>query len=72
MKSPTQTGDYICTYAAAGTYTVRIEDNTGLGAGFPRIYFNLTSGDMRKLLTIEQWGKGKWTSIKSAFLAASI
>ena len=60
------TGNYTCNYAAAGTYTVRIKDNTGLGTGFPRIYFNL-SGDMRKLLTIEQWGKGKWTSMNRAF-----
>ena len=59
-------GNYTCNYAAAGTYTVRIKDNTGLGTGFPRIYFNL-SGDMRKLLTIEQWGKGKWTSMNRAF-----
>ena len=62
MKPPAQTGDYTCNYAAAGTYTVRIKDNTGAGTGFPRIYFNI-SGDKRKLLTIEQWGKGKWTSM---------
>ena len=57
---------YTCSYAAAGTYTVRIKDNTGLGTGFPRIYFNF-GGDMLKLLTIEQWGKGQWTSMNHAF-----
>ena len=66
-EATAQTGDYTCNYAAAGTYTVRIKDNTGLGTGFPRIYFN-TGGDRQKLLTIEQWGKGKWTSMDCAFL----
>jgi surface protein len=61
-----QTGDYTCNYAAAGTYTVRIQDNSGALTGFPRIYFNNT-GDRQKLLTIEQWGKGKWTSMNRAF-----
>ena len=69
-EASAQTGDYTCNYAAAGTYTVRIKDNTGLGTGFPRIYFN-NGGDRRKLLTIEQWGKGKWTSMAYAFLACS-
>ena len=40
-EASAQAGDYTCSYAAAGTYTVRIKDNTGLGTGFPRIYFNL-------------------------------
>ena len=39
------------------------------GTGFPRIYFN-NGGDRQKLLTIEQWGTGKWTSMNSAFMAA--
>ena len=69
-EATAQTGDYTCNYAAAGTYTVRIKDNTGLGTGFPRIYFN-ASGDRQKLLTIEQWGKGKWTSMNSAFYGCS-
>ena len=51
-----QTGDYTCNYGSAGTYTVRIKDNSGSGTGFPRIYFN-GGGDKDKLLTIEQWGK---------------
>jgi len=59
---PAQTGDY----PVAGTYTVRIQDNTGLSTGFPRIFF-YDHGDRRKLLTIEQWGTGKWTSMNKAF-----
>jgi surface protein len=60
------TGDYTCNYASAGTYTVRIEDNSGAGTGFHRIYFN-NGGDRRKLLSIEQWGTGSWSSFYSAF-----
>ena len=30
-EASAQTGNYTCNYAAAGTYTVRIKDNTGLG-----------------------------------------
>ena len=65
-EATAQTGSYTCSYAAAGTYTVRIQDNTGLGTGFPRFYAN-QSGDAQKLLTIAQWGTGKWTSMNSAF-----
>jgi surface protein len=60
------TGNYTCNYAAAGTYTVRIKDNSGAGTGFPRIYFN-DGGDKLKLLTIQQWGTGSWTSMERAF-----
>jgi surface protein len=59
-------GDYTCNYPAAGTYTIRIKDNSGAGTGFPRIYFN-NSGDRLKLLDIAQWGTGKWTSMEAAF-----
>ena len=58
--------DYTCNYGSVGTYTIRIKDASGLGTGFPRIYFN-NSGDKDKLLTIEQWGTGKWTSMEAAF-----
>ncbi|NOX60445.1 MAG: BspA family leucine-rich repeat surface protein [Chloroflexi bacterium] len=61
------TGDYVCDYASPGTYTIRIKDNTGAGVGFPRIYYSL---DAQKLLTIEQWGTGKWTSMARAFQGA--
>ncbi len=66
-----QTGDYTCVYPQAGTYTIRIKDNSGARTGFPRIFFFEdvlgTSSDAGKLLTIEQWGTGKWTSMNSAF-----
>jgi len=38
--------------------------------GFPRIYFN-NGGDKEKLLTIEQWGTGKWRSMGNAFSGCS-
>ena len=66
FEATAQTGNYTCDYTVAGTYTLRIQDNTGAGTGFPRIYFN-NSGDNLKLLTIQQWGTGKWTSMNSAF-----
>ncbi len=75
-EATAQTGDYTCDYGAtglntgAGTYTVRIKDHTGLKTGFPRIYFN-NGGDKLKLLTIEQWGTGKWTSMQRAFYGCS-
>ncbi len=59
-----QVGNYTCTYATAGTYTVAI---TGT---FPRIFFaNL--GDRRKVLTIAQWGTGAWSSMVDAFYGCS-
>ena len=65
-------GETVTTSAiiSAGTYTVRIKDNTGAGTGFPRIYFN-NGGDKEKILTIEQWGTGQWTSMESAFYGCS-
>ncbi|MCK5590588.1 MAG: DUF285 domain-containing protein, partial [Candidatus Pacebacteria bacterium] len=65
-----QTGNYTCNYAAAGTYTIRIKDNTGAGTGFPRIYFNGT-GDKAKITGINQWGTEKWTSMYGAFNGCS-
>jgi len=65
-----QTGDYVCTYRAEGTYTIRIKDNSGVGTGFARIYFN-NSGDFSKLLSIDQWGAAKWTSMEGAFYGAN-
>lgn len=68
----TSSTGYTCDYGptglntGAGTYTIRIKDNSGLKTGFPRIHFNY-SGDRRKLLTIQQWGTGKWTSMLNAF-----
>ncbi len=65
-EATAQTDDYTCNYASADTYTIMIKDNSGDGTGFPRIYFN-NGGDKGKLLTIEQWGTGKWTSMVKAF-----
>jgi len=69
------TGNYTCTYATSGTYTIRIKRNDG-GAtgtawdGFPRIYFH-NSGDKDKILSVNQWGKAKWTSMAFAFYGCS-
>jgi len=65
-----ETRNYTCNYPSAGTYTIRIKDNIGDGTGFPRIYF-FFSGNEDKLLTIEQWGTGKWTSMENAFYECS-
>lgn len=69
-EATAQTGDYTCSYGVAGTYTVRIKDNTGVKTGFPWIYFN-NAGDKLKLLTIQQWGTGKWTSMGAAFFGCA-
>ncbi len=60
------TGDATCNYPSPGVYTIRIKDNTGRQTGFPRIYFH-NGGDRFKLLAVEQWGTGKWTSMADAF-----
>lgn len=52
------------TYAAAGTYTVRIRGD------FPRFYFN-NVGDAQKLLSIEQWGDIEWRAMNRAFYGAT-
>jgi surface protein len=71
-EASAQTGNYTCDYGTGneGTYTVVIKDNSGAGTGFPRIYFN-NGGDKDKLLTIEQWGTGSWTSMEEAFYGCS-
>ncbi|QSE99252.1 BspA family leucine-rich repeat surface protein [Fulvivirga lutea] len=53
-------GSITHTYASAGTYTVQISGD------FPHIYFNF-GGDKEKLLTIEQWGDIKWSSMEASF-----
>ena len=65
-----QTGDYFCMYDSSGTYTIRIKDNAGDGTGFPRFYAYYY-GDGDKVLTIEQWGTGKWASMQFAFYDCS-
>lgn len=70
-EASAQSGDYTCEYGAMGIYTIRIKDNSGAGAGFPRIYFNSSGlvlhNDARKLLSIAQWGTARWTSMNHAF-----
>ena len=70
------TGDYTCDYSVsglnlgAGTYTIRIQDNVGDGTGFPWIVSSLGAdlqSDAKKLLSVEQWGTMKWTSMNRAF-----
>ena len=74
-EATNQTGDYTCDYSffglnlGAGTYTIRIKDNTSTGAGFPSINFNNTF-DRLKILSIEQWGTGIWTNMQRAFYGA--
>ncbi len=43
-----------------GIYTIVIHGT------FPHIYFN-NGGDKQKILTIEQWGTGAWSSMENAF-----
>ena len=66
----THTGDAIHTYAAAGSYTVRIYGT------FPSIYFTARPFGRydvsrvfngRKIKTIKQWGDNPWKSMNSAF-----
>lgn len=55
-------------YATPGTYTVSISGD------FPRIYFNDfqgTTNDSDKLVSIDQWGYGEWTSMDNAFTHCS-
>lgn len=58
------TGRYICNYGATGVYTLRIS------GAFPRFYFN-NGDDKLKLLSVDQWGTGQWTSMAQAFYGAS-
>lgn len=55
-----QTGNATHTYAAGGTYTVKIY---GI---FPRIYFAL-GGDRLKVSSVDQWGVIQWGSFNLAF-----
>ncbi len=55
-----QTGNAFHTYDSAGNYAVSISGD------FPRIYlYNSDSAD--KLITVDQWGDIKWTSMYRAF-----
>ncbi|MCF6288162.1 MAG: DUF285 domain-containing protein [Proteobacteria bacterium] len=63
-----QNGDYTCDYSSsgAGTYTIRIKDNSNQGTGFPWADFN--ADDIRlKILSVDQWGTGSWTLMANTF-----
>ena len=57
-------GDVTHDFGVSGTYTIRIQ------GAFPRIFFNL-SGDRGKILAVDQWGTGNWSSMSKAFYGAS-
>ena len=61
-----ENSSYTCVYASAGTYIIRIKDNTGLGNGYPSSY-SLSSDDKRKIISVLQWGSGKWQTMENAF-----
>ncbi len=57
-------GSQTHTYDSAGTHTVRISDDiTGIRLD--------NHADAHKLMSIEQWGDSRWTSMDSAFRGAS-
>lgn len=60
----TTAGNHSHTYASSGTYQIKIK---GI---FPQIYFN-NAGDKAKLITIDNWGNIKWSSMLNAFYGCS-
>ncbi|MCP4414493.1 MAG: BspA family leucine-rich repeat surface protein, partial [Gammaproteobacteria bacterium] len=58
------TGDASHSYAAVGTYTVRISGD------FPKIVFQDTPA-RHKIQSVEQWGNIEWTSFEFAFFGCS-
>ncbi len=54
------TGSVTHDFGTAGIKTIRIQ------GVFPRIFFNNT-GDKEKILSVEQWGNGQWTSMGKSF-----
>ena len=63
-ETTNRTGTVTIDFAAPGTYPIAICGT------FPRIFIN-NGGDKDKILTVTQWGDNAWTSMASAFLAAS-
>ncbi|MFK5854532.1 MAG: hypothetical protein QM503_00280 [Bacteroidota bacterium] len=58
--------NYTCNYSEVGIYIIRISDNSSVGSGYPRIYFN-NGGDKNKIINVLQWGTGHWTSMAKSF-----
>ena len=54
------------TYGAAGNYTVTV-----LGDGLEHIYMYGDAANARQLMSIEQWGGTKWTTMYGAFGSAA-
>ncbi|TMP31316.1 BspA family leucine-rich repeat surface protein [Pseudoalteromonas rubra] len=48
-------------YQSAGTYTIKITGD------FPRFYFDETEYDRNKIISVEQWGDIRWSSMERAF-----
>ena len=55
---------HTCNYPTPGVYTVRI------ASAIPRVTFN-GQGDKLKLLSVDQWGTGKWVSMMNSFYGCS-
>ncbi|RLE45298.1 hypothetical protein DRJ25_05870, partial [Candidatus Woesearchaeota archaeon] len=61
------TGSYLCQYDKFGIYTIRIKDANGDGTGFPGFQGRISGED---ILSIDQWGTGKWRIMQNMFLGA--
>ena len=59
-------GSQAHTYGAAGNYTVTV-----LGDGLENIYMYGDTANARQLMSIEQWGGTKWTTMYGAFGGAA-
>lgn len=63
--------NYTCDFSelgGPGIYTIRIKDNNGDGTGFPHIVStddNYTYA--HKIISLDQWGTGKWLSMNNSF-----
>ena len=58
-------GDVTHDFGVVGVYTIRIQ------GAFPRIFFDSDYlGDDDKILSVDQWGTGNWTSMAGAFSGA--
>ncbi|RLA70152.1 MAG: hypothetical protein DRG24_07350, partial [Epsilonproteobacteria bacterium] len=63
-ESTGESANYTCSYGVAGSYQITIDGT------FPHIYFN-NEGDKEKILSVDQWGIGSWSSMRKAFYGAS-